>query len=476
MRTHVLGSVVGCAALLLAAAACNKNTITPPSISLSDDKVSIPATGGAGSVDYEIAYPTEGSEITLSYDETATWVSDIETSKSSISFNVDMNRTEAARSLTVTVSYPGATNVEFTIEQASGAAYYEHPEWSVSYGGLLTDPAQGVYDVITVSGVSAGDLYYPGYISKADFDEIDGSDIEAYIERTISNEESMMEIAAMFGAGYTWEDVLFSGSGDLYLESGALEAGVEYYAIIFGMDTDGNSTGYYAMSELFVPDERETASEEYSKWIGTWNAVGSDGVANTLEIKELVPNQTYSVAGWQFGYTEDEWPSIIAQYNEEDGMLLFTCGDLGLIDTEGYGQATLGLYGMIDMGATDSQGNPTLTVVTGGYAAAGAVMTDASTATVIGNSLELEGETGSFDVETMEYCAFLSGEYEGYYLSYTPDAPLFPLTMTKVTEAGTSSVDNGMSMAARFVSLDSSAKVFNGNAASAGLRQAVSLK
>ena len=238
--------------LLLAAGACNKNTITPPSISLSDDTVSIPATGGAGSVDYEIAYPTEGSEITLSYDETATWVSDVETSKSSISFNVDMNRTEAARSLTVTVSYPGATNVEFTIEQASGAAYYEHPEWSVSYGGLLTDPAQGVYDVITVSGVSAGDLYYPGYISKADFDEIDGSDVEAYIERTISNEKSMMELMAMLGAGYTWEDVLFSGSGDLYLKSGALEAGVEYYAIIFGMDTDGNSTGYYAMSELFV--------------------------------------------------------------------------------------------------------------------------------------------------------------------------------------------------------------------------------
>ena len=77
-------------------------------------------------------------------------------------------------------------------------------------------------------------------------------------------------------------------------------------------------------------------------------------------------------------------------------------------------------------------------LVTGGYAAAGAVMTDASTATVIGNTLELEGETGSFDVETMEYCAFLSGEYEGYYLTYTPAAPLFPLTMTKAAETGTS--------------------------------------
>lgn len=474
MRTQVLGSVAGAVLLLLAAGACNKNTITPPSISLSDDTVSIPATGGAGSVDYEIAYPTEGSEITLSYDETATWVSDVEWSKSSISFNVDMNRTEAARSLTVTVSYPGATNVEFTIEQASGAAYYEHPEWSVSYGGLLTDPAQGVYDVITVSGVSAGDLYYPGYISKADFDEIDGSDIEAYIERTISNEESMMEIAAMFGAGYTWEDVLFSGSGDLYLKSGALEAGVEYYAIIFGMDTDGNSTGYYAMSELFVPDERETASEEYSKWIGTWNAVGSDGVANTLEITELVPNLSYSVAGWQFKIS-DGMPPITAQYDEASGALLFVCGDLGLIETDGYGQATLGLYGMVDMGATDSEGNPTLTLVTGGYAAAGAVMTDASTATVIGNTLELEGETGSFDVETMEYCAFLSGEYEGYYLTYTPAAPLFPLTMTKAADTGTSSVDN-KSMAAKFVSLDNSVKMFNGKAAASGLRQAKSVK
>ena len=474
MRTHVLGSVVGCAALLLAAAACNKNTITPPSISLSDDTVSIPATGGAGSVDYEIAYPTEGSEITLSYDETATWVSDVETSKSSISFNVDMNRTEAARSLTVTVSYPGATNVEFTIEQASGAAYYEHPEWSVSYGGLLTDPAQGVYDVITVSGVSNSDKYYPGYISKADFDEIDGSDVEAYIERTISNDKSMMELMAMLGAGYTWEDVLFSGSGDLYLKSGALEAGVEYYAIIFGMDTDGNSTGYYAMSELFVPDERETASEEYSKWIGTWNAVGSDGVANTLEITELVPNLSYSVAGWQFNIS-DGMPPITAQYDEASGALLFVCGDLGLIDTGDYGQGTLGLYGIIDTGEVDEEGNPIQSVVTGDYAPAMAVMADASTATVVGNSLELEGEEGTFDVITMEYVTFLTGDWDGYYLSYATAAPLFPVTMTKAAETGTSSVDNE-SMAAKFVSLDSSAKVFNGNAASAGLRQAKSVK
>ena len=474
MRTQVLGSVAGAVLLLLAAGACNKNTITPPSISLSDDTVSIPATGGAGSVDYEIAYPTEGSEITLSYDETATWVSDVEWSKSSISFNVDMNRTEAARSLTVTVSYPGATNVEFTIEQASGAAYYEHPEWSVSYGGLLTDPAQGVYDVITVSGVSAGDLYYPGYISKADFDEIDGSDIEAYIERTISNEESMMEIAAMFGAGYTWEDVLFSGSGDLYLKSGALEAGVEYYAIIFGMDTDGNSTGYYAMSELFVPDERETASEEYSKWIGTWNAVGSDGVANTLEITELVPNLSYSVAGWQFKIS-DGMPPITAQYDEASGALLFVCGDLGLIDTGEYGQGTLGLYGIIDTGKVDEEGNPIQSVVTGDYAPAMAVMADASTATVVGNSLELEGEEGTFDVITMEYVTFLTGDWDGYYLSYATAAPLFPVTMTKAADTGTSSVDN-KSMAAKFVSPDNSAKVFNSNAAASGLRQAKTVK
>ena len=474
MRTQVLGSVAGAVLLLLAAGACNKNTITPPSISLSDDTVSIPATGGAGSVDYEIAYPTEGSEITLSYDETATWVSDIETSKSSISFNVDMNRTEAARSLTVTVSYPGATNVEFTIEQASGAAYYEHPEWSVSYGGLLTDPAQGVYDIITVSGVSASDLYYPGYISKAEFDEIDGSDIEAYIERTISNEESMMEIMAMFGAGYTWEDVLFSGSGDLYLESGALEAGVEYYAIIFGMDTDGNSTGYYAMSELFVPDERETASEEYSKWIGTWNAVGSDGVANTLEITELVPNLSYSVAGWQFNISAG-MPPITAQYDEASGALLFVCGDLGLIDTGDYGQGTLGLYGIIDTGEVDEEGNPIQSVVTGDYAPAMAVMADASTATVVGNSLELEGEEGTFDVITMEYVTFLTGDWDGYYLSYATAAPLFPVTMTKAADTGTSSVDN-KSMAAKFVSPDNSAKVFNSNAAASGLRQAKTVK
>ena len=307
-----------------------------------------------------------------------------------------------------------------------------------------------------MSGVSASDLYYPGYISKAEFDEIDGSDIEAYIERTISNEETMMELATLLGgAGYTWEDVLFSGSGDLYLQSGALEAGVEYYAIIFGMDTDGNSTGYYAMSELFVPDERETASEEYSKWIGTWNAVGSDGVVNTLEITEIVPNLSYSVAGWQFGISEG-MPPIYAQYDEESGALLFVCGDLGLIEV-------------------DEEGNPIQSVVTGDYAPAMAVMADASTATVVGNSLELEGEEGTFDVITMEYVTFLTGDWDGYYLSYATAAPLFPVTMTKAADTGTSSIDN-KSMAAKFISPDNSAKMFNSNAAASGLRQAKSVK
>ena len=75
----------------------------------------------------------------------------------------------------------------------------------------------------------------------------------------------------------------------------------------------------------------------------------------------------------------------------------------------------------------------------------------------------------------MEYCAFLSGEYEGYYLTYTPAAPLFPLTMTKAADTGTSSVDN-KSMAAKFVSPDNSAKVFNSNAAASGLRQAKTVK
>lgn len=47
--------------------------------------------------------------------------------------------------------------------------------------------------------------------------------------------------------------------------------------------------------------------------------------------------------------------------------------------------------------------------------------------------------------------------------------------MTKAADTGTSSVDN-KSMAAKFVSPDNSAKVFNSNAAASGLRQAKAVK
>ena len=135
----------------------------------------------------------------------------------------------------------------------------------------------------------------------------------------------------------------------------------------------------------------------------------------------------------------------------------------------------MGLYGIIDTGEVDEEGNPIQSIVTGDYAPAMAVMADASTATVVGNSLELEGEEGTFDVITMEYVTFLTGDWDGYYLSYATAAPLFPVTMTKAADTGTSSVDN-KSMAAKFVSPDNSAKVFNSNAAASGLRQAKTVK
>ena len=56
-------------------------------------------------------------------------------------------------------------------------------------------------------------------------------------------------------------------------------------------------TGYYSCDYITI--EKETASEEYQRWLGNWTFKGNNDIEYTMEIIEEDPNFIYAVKGWE---------------------------------------------------------------------------------------------------------------------------------------------------------------------------------
>ena len=97
---------------------CNPVEQPLPVLKIEESIVSVPAEGGEFTVNYDLQYPLEGVEPTVSAADDCNWISDFTASNGVISFNVTVNENTEARECKVTVSYPKITpDAEFTIKQ-----------------------------------------------------------------------------------------------------------------------------------------------------------------------------------------------------------------------------------------------------------------------------------------------------------------------------------------------------------------------
>lgn len=454
MRTNVLLSAVGVAAMMLSLSSCQKDPVQPetPSPVLTLEKASVPVTaeGGQYSVNYEVSDPVEGSEVSVAYPEND-WVSGFAVSKTSITFNVAANEEQTTRSLEVTVSYPGADDAKFTISQDAAEVvepveYKVNPNWNVSYYGKFTSPSYGLVDVIEVTGVTDAETYYLGVVSVDDFNEIDGGSFANCIERTINNENSMMAMAELFGTPYTWEDILLNGSAQWVCPED-LEVGTDYYTFIFGIDANGTPSGDYAASEVFTPEEVE-ASDEYNKWIGSWRIEDANGVGYDIEIKSYSANESYLMSGWEAGVFNNGGPEVVVNFDyATNGLAFITNENIGKVTISTGEQVDLGFYGNGDDGY----------FYTSSYTIANAVLAaDGNSAEVTGNTLNYSDGT-TVTMVSMQF--FGLGATKNYAFS---EAPVFPLTMTRVSSEETTSVkSNAYGRAIKAVDLGSADKAFS---------------
>lgn len=295
--------------------------------------------------------------------------------------------------------------------------YVENPNWTVTYAGKGSYQGSPA-DLISVTVSGGSDTYTTGVITVEDFGQ---AGIQAFVESMVASYQEMLDLYNAMGMNLTWADILYTGTEE-EMPYDVLDSSVEWYAVAFGVDLDGNPTGLYSISEAFTPEELE-ASDAYNKWLGTWTVTGSDGTENVLEVSALSPDVSYVVRGWQFGDYSEDWPGITASFNA-DGSISFMSEEYGSYDTGDYGVGTLGCFGIVEV---QGQTSP---VSGDSYPMCTATLTGDNTAEAVGEEITLSNNN-TYEIVGMEYIVLLSGQYDGYVLSFEGDIPTFPLSMTK---------------------------------------------
>ncbi len=422
-----------------------------PSLKVDPSTYEASAEGGPGSVKYTLTNPVEDAELSVALaDAEDSWVSNLAINETdgTVTFDVAENEAIRERSAVVNITYSVLSNpVSFTIVQSGKEIESQvNPNWTVKYSGKqeleLVDGSTVTYDVVTVT-VSAGtDTYLTGLCAVSDFDKLEGG-IDEYIE-------SMIDMYSEEAATSGWDKMLSSETGDSYF--GPLSASVQYYAIAFGVDNTGKSTGLYAVSEAFTPDAIQIEGG-YENWLGDWKYTGQNGISYTLTVEQnpADPTKGYLITGWQPGLFQQPVP-IRGEYDSEYGYLNFIAdnaiADCTVTDaaTKEEVDCSLALFGIGDDGKVYSMND--------GDEIAAALL-NGSTASVAGYTYT-DMQQNEFTMVKMMLVAVPKNDPTVYYpLEDDADIANFPGTMTKIQSSGSATA---MSVARDIKALDSKIK------------------
>ena len=407
----------------------------PAVITLDEETIEAGAGEYNGGVYYSLGgdYDPEGT-VTAVVQNGVDWVrATVDPVERYIEVSVDPNDKPVARTATITVSHPSVDEpAVLTVYQEAGELVLtENPAWTVSYSGKTIYNGQ-VTDAVTVVSTSNDTYLQPIYISKADYES---RGLKAIIEEDYAIWEYTLEY---YGGMYTWEDFLYDASGAYIVEF--LDTSMEYYALVYGVDTDGVLTGYYALSDSFYPEEI-TVDEGYNKWLGTWRIEDASGVGYDVVISEAVAGATYAMTGWQsddvvksFG---QEYP-VSLTYDSESQSLMFAAGQLGTYDA-----------GYVYFLGTSEDGR----LVSGNYNIASASFEDGgNTAKVTPMEVALS-DGGTFVPYRMQVLDLYYGQ-QWYIVSDQATVPVFPLTMEKVSSSSSSAAPAAFSATLKRASAD----------------------
>lgn len=120
MRNQVLCAIAGMATLFFVNGCKKPVEVVPPTLELETTEFVASAEGEVVSVPYVLANAEDGAVVTVKPAENYDWAEVTSIGKSTIEVTVALNETTLQRAASFTVSYSGASDVEFTVSQAAG--------------------------------------------------------------------------------------------------------------------------------------------------------------------------------------------------------------------------------------------------------------------------------------------------------------------------------------------------------------------
>ena len=300
------------------------------------------------------------------------------------------------------------------------AVFEQNSNWSIEVGDRsINNTDKMEYDNFICSS-SDEEPYVMLPIKKSDFEYYYQNDLRALFE----------DYLADFGLAVgdsQWKNIVKIGKNtcsEQRLRSG------DWIIFMIGIDQSGELTGLYQQISLTI--EQETATPEYSRWIGEWTVSDKNGV-ELFDI-EIIPsenNMWYYMGGWESTniYQFDTYdPALMPElfFDKESGKLCFISQYLNTMVTD---TDSIDFYfsGTFIYGNTYVLGSEVLN-----YRMAETIFLD----TVNYNSARIEGcnfntQGMSFPIESICYIYYNGSQLSSISLA----APTLPLTMTKkVTE------------------------------------------
>lgn len=208
-------------------------------------------------------------------------------------------------------------------------SYGPNPAWTVEYTARQFIGNEEYEHTVTVTSTDRNP-YFMTIVTKERFESTElktllDEELDSFIEFIDSYNN-------YYGIDSTVEDWSYIGSA---IDAFGISYGYTYVAMAIGVNTKGELTGLYAISEEFEPYEEEM-TPEYASWIGDWVFTGANGVGFKVNIAKDKSNTTYAMTGWE----TPDFEVIVDWYPTENTWILWS-QYIGTYTSAGYGDFDL---------------------------------------------------------------------------------------------------------------------------------------
>lgn len=307
-----------------------------------------------------------------------------------------------------------AAEIEFRTRRDPNV-FEQNTNWTITVGDRVVDNFdQQEYDCFILDS-SDEESYVLVPLRVSDFDFYYSNSMQAFFEDYVSS------------YGYEVGDSKWKGivkTGGMTWTEQRLRSG-DWFIFMIGIDSEGELTGYYQKLELTI--EQEVATEEYKKWLGTWQVSKNDEILFNIDILPSENNMWFYMSGWEsnnvYGYDTTD-PALMPElyFDKGTGEMCFISQYLNTMVGDG---EALDFYfsGTFVYGSTYVLGSEVLN-----YRMADADFTDSTYKNVRVVPCDFVTQGMSFPITSIGYMYSYNGKIAA--ISLAP--PALPFIMTKV--------------------------------------------